>query len=284
MRLFSDRLGVLATMHQKERVMAPILERELGIKLSVLPNFNTDAFGTFTREIKRIGNQLEAARLKAEKALALTGETLGFASEGTFGPHPVLPYIACNRELVILLDQANDLELVGQSFSTETNYRQKEVETLQEAYDFALEVGFPEHGLVVMVNASSQDSGHIFKGITTPEQLTEAFNLALRESPNGKVHVETDMRALYNPTRMKNIAQATRDLIIKIQQICPTCAWPGFDIVEQKRGLPCELCHLPTELILSAIYQCKKCNFSQEVLFPNGKEKADPAQCMYCNP
>jgi hypothetical protein len=80
--LFANRVGVLATMHQKERVMAPLLEKELGIKVIVPPNFNTDSFGTFTREIKRPGDQLETARLKAEKALLLTGETLAFASEG----------------------------------------------------------------------------------------------------------------------------------------------------------------------------------------------------------
>jgi hypothetical protein len=66
--LFCDRVGVLATMHQKERVIAPLLERELGIKVVVPQNFDTDAFGTFTREIKRPGDQLQAARLKAQKA------------------------------------------------------------------------------------------------------------------------------------------------------------------------------------------------------------------------
>jgi len=56
-QLFSDRLAVLATMHQKERVIAPLLERELGIKVIVPPDFNTDIFGTFTREVKRPGTQ-----------------------------------------------------------------------------------------------------------------------------------------------------------------------------------------------------------------------------------
>ncbi|MFW6035205.1 MAG: hypothetical protein ACOCRZ_03010 [Halothermotrichaceae bacterium] len=39
-------------------------------------------------EIDRMGNQLEAAKHKTEGALNLTGKSLGFASEGTFGSHP----------------------------------------------------------------------------------------------------------------------------------------------------------------------------------------------------
>jgi len=282
--LFAKRLGVLATMHHKEKVIAPLLEQELGIQVVVPQNFNTDAFGTFTREIKRLGDQLEAARLKAEKALVVTGETLAFASEGTFGPHPGFPYIPCNKEIVILLDKENGLEVVGQEFSTETNYSHKIVATVEQAYQFAKEVGFPEHGLVVMVDPSSGADSEIIKGITTEKQLFKAVELALNKSANGTVHIETDMRALYNPTRMKNIEKATLDLSRKLNQVCPNCSWPAFEVVARKKGLPCGFCNLPTKLTLSVIYQCRKCNFIQEVLFPDNLEKADPAQCIYCNP
>ncbi|MEG4641299.1 hypothetical protein QUB23_32890, partial [Microcoleus sp. Aus8_D4] len=97
-----NRTAVLATMHHKERVMAPILKRELGVKILIPADFDTDAFGTFTREVKRLGTQIEAARQKAAKALEMAGETLAFASEGTFGPHPMMPYLPANREIVIL--------------------------------------------------------------------------------------------------------------------------------------------------------------------------------------
>ncbi|HEY9596229.1 MAG TPA: DUF6671 family protein [Cyanophyceae cyanobacterium] len=282
--LFTNRVAVLATMHQKERAIAPLLEERLGLKVIVPQDFDTDAFGTFTRDIKRPGTQLEAARLKAQKALAVTGETLAIASEGTFNPHPAFPYISLNRELVILLDQANELEIVGQEASTETNYAHQSVSTLEDAYKFADEIGFPEHGLVVMVAASSQSQDEIFKGITTKEQLQEAVSLALAKSPNGKVHLETDMRAMHNPTRMKIIEKATHDLIKKINQVCPSCSCPGFDAVERRQGLPCALCNFPTLMTLSVIYRCKKCDFTQDVLFPNGLDKADPSHCSYCNP
>lgn len=271
-------------MHQKERVIAPLLEQELGIKVVVPQNFDTDAFGTFTREIPRPADQFKAARLKAEKALSVTCESLALASEGTFGPHPLIPYLPCNQEIVVLLDKVHDLEIFGQEFSTETNYSHQCVTTVEQAYDFALKVGFPEHGLVVMSDSSTTNQSEIIKGITTEEQLLESVKRLLTQSINCSVHVETDMRALYNPTRMKNIEKATWDLLKKLNQLCPNCSWPGFEVVSRKEGLPCALCNLPTQLTHSVIYECKKCEFNQEVLFPNGLEKADPSQCMYCNP
>ncbi|MBU7583897.1 MAG: hypothetical protein KAF91_13465 [Nostoc sp. TH1S01] len=283
-QFFSNRVGVIATMHQKERVIAPLLEQELNIKTIVPNNFNTDAFGTFTREIKRPGTQIEAAKLKAETALKLTGETLAIASEGSFVPHPLVPYIYSNREIVILLDTKNQIEIIGEEFSIDTNFNHQLVENLEEAYQFAKKVGFPEHGLVIYWEDVAKNDIEIIKGITTEAKLQETIETALNNSVNGKVNLETDMRALNNPTRMQNIEKATLNLLTKIKSLCPQCSAPGFAITEKIAGLPCELCSMPTSLALSVIYQCQKCGFKQEKLFPNGREFADPAQCMYCNP
>jgi hypothetical protein len=76
---FENRIAVLATMHQKEKAIAPLLASELGMRAIVPAQFDTDRFGTFTREIERIGTQIEAARLKAQAALNLTGEMIAIA-------------------------------------------------------------------------------------------------------------------------------------------------------------------------------------------------------------
>jgi len=283
-QLFSQRVGVIATMHHKEKVIAPLLEQELDIKAIVPTDFNTDTFGTFTREIKRLGTQIAAAKLKAETALKLTGETLAIASEGSFVPHPLVPYIYSNREIVILIDKENELEIIGEEFSIDTNFNHQIVENLPEAYDFAQKVGFPEHGLVIYWEDPTKNSIDIIKGITTEAKLQETIHTALNNSIDGKVNVETDMRALYNPTRMKNIEKATLNLLTKIKSLCPKCSAPGFAITEKIAGLPCETCSMPTNLTLSVIYQCQKCGFKQEKFFPHGREFAEPAQCMYCNP
>ncbi|MFQ4140743.1 DUF6671 family protein [Chlorogloeopsis sp. ULAP02] len=282
--LFTNRVAALATMHQKEKVIAPILEAELGIQVIVPQNFNTDAFGTFTREIKRPGNQIEAAKLKAEKALELTGQTLAIASEGSFALHPEIPFISINREIVILVDKNNNLTILGEEFSTDTNHNHIVVENIEQALNFGKKVGFPEHALVAMFREFPQDENEVIKGIITEEKLVDAVNFIIKNSPTGKVHLETDMRAMYNPTRMKNIAKATQNLVEKIHSRCPKCFTPGFEIVRRIQGLPCAMCYTPTSLTLAVIYQCQKCGFSQEKRFPHGIEYADPGQCMYCNP
>jgi len=280
--LFAHRVAVLATMHGKEATIAPLLQAELAVKTIVPADFNTDAFGTFTREIKRAGDQLTAARLKAEAAMQLVGETLGLASEGSFGPHPAIPYLPCNRELVILLDATHGLEIVGYDFSTDTNYRQQVVNSLDAALAFAQQIGFPSHGLVAMPTADSPEPAAIVKGIVTESELREAVTPWLQRQ--GSVYLETDMRAMLNPTRMQAIARATQDLIRKLRSHCPQCDAPGFDVSDRKPGLPCGLCYTPTDLTLAAVYRCQKCSFTQDRLYPDGIELADPAQCAYCNP
>ena len=51
------RVAALATLHGKERVFAAGL-RPLGIEVRVAP-VDTDAFGTFTRRVPRVGTARE---------------------------------------------------------------------------------------------------------------------------------------------------------------------------------------------------------------------------------
>lgn len=281
---FVGRSAVIATMHAKEAVIAPLLQQSLGVQVMVPQGLNTDTFGTFTREVDRPGTQVEAARRKAETALELTGADIAVASEGSFGPHPLLPWLPGNREIVLFLDRKYGLEVIGEDLSTETNYRHQTVRNFEQAWAFARQVGFPDHGLVVMVQKDSRQPSDIYKGIREQAQLQQAVAQALRQSSDGTIHLETDMRAMHNPTRMRAIARATRDLVQKLNHRCPQCAWPGFARVERKRGLPCGLCGLPTDGILADLYCCTQCQFTQKVPYPQGMETADPAHCPYCNP
>ncbi len=275
--MFADRVAVLATMHRKEQVIAPILEQALGLRVVVPAGFDTDAFGTFTREVPRPGSQLETARRKVAAALDLTGETVGLASEGSFGPHPAMPWLPCGRELVVLIDRAQGLELVGEDVSTQTNFSQVQAHSWPQVEAFAQRVGFPEHGLVVVPRG-----GAAVKGITDWQQLAAAVDTAL--VTERQVQVETDMRALYNPTRLEAIARATADLVRAHGQRCPQCGWPGFAVVERRPGLPCGLCQMPTSQIRLQISGCQRCGHREEHLFPDGVQSADPALCPFCNP
>lgn len=279
-----NRNAILATKHQKERVIAPLFEREFGVKVIVPNSFDSDHFGTFTRDIPRAGNQLAAARRKAEAVLELTGETLAIASEGAFYPHPSIPFISCNRELILLLDRTNNLEIVGETLSTKTNYNHQYVKSSSEALEFARKIGFPEHSLVVMSEPNTQKQKEIFKGINQTKTLVEIVDLMLHPKDRDTVYLETDLRAMCNPTRMQVIEEATLNLIQKITQLCPQCSCPGFDVIEIQPGLPCAWCSAPTNLVLAEIYQCQKCQFQEKKMYPNGKKNADPGNCPYCNP
>jgi ribosomal protein S27AE len=293
-------------MHRKERVIAPLLA-SLKLQVTVPSEFNTDRFGTFSREIARSGTQLEAARQKVIAAMELTGCTIGIASEGSFGPHPAMPFLPSNRELVILLDRQHNLEVIGEAISTQTNYRQTQVRSWEAAWQFAQQVGFPSHGLIVIAGLATDRSKsatsvqpvaasiqteqirpeqirpeQILKGITDEVALQQAFDWAIEQADS--VWLETDMRAHYNPTRMGVIQQATQDLIAKLNHTCPNCGYPGFAITEHQRGLPCELCGQPTASIRSIVYGCQHCGFQQTVEFPDGLRFADPTYCEYCNP
>jgi hypothetical protein len=152
---FRDRLVVIATMHRKELAIAPILQKSLGVRVTVPQNFDSDLFGTFTRDLDRPANQIETAKIKAERALELIDADLAIASEGSFFPHPMLgiPY---NREIVFLLDKKHNFSVYGEYLSSDTNFRHQEISSYEQAYEFALKVGFPDHAIVLMSDAKLQ--------------------------------------------------------------------------------------------------------------------------------
>lgn len=279
---FSGRTLVLGTKHKKEKVIAPILERELGVRVIVPENFNTDQFGTFTKEIARTGDQLKAARRKATAAMDLLGADLGLSSEGSFGPHPSIPFITSNFELVLLIDRKHGFEIRGHHRSGKTNAEAAYVSSVAEAKEFAKEIGFPQHGLVV--RRSERSKRDIFKGITSYQELEEKVSYLLGKFFVKKVYLETDLRAHVNPTRMESIELATKDLVENIKSTCPKCAMPGFVIMDVIHGLPCEGCGQKTDLPLTIVRGCQKCEFKVEDQPPESKTFADPGMCGYCNP
>lgn len=276
----AGRTALLATMHHKEQVIAPILEERLGIRVSVPAGFNSDRFGTFTRDIDRAGTQVEAARKKAQAVLEDSDCTLALASEGSFGPYPAMPWLPCDRELVLLLDRQHDLELVGEAVSVETNYRQQRVTSVEEAQTFALQAGFPAHALIVRADPDRPQP--LWKGITDGEVLAERVQTQIRLQ--GSAWLETDMRALYNPSRLQVIAAATQDLVRRLQQVCPQCAWPGFEVIRREPGLRCAACGSPTLGIRRQIHGCDRCGHQIVEDYPQGVRVMDPGQCAFCNP
>ncbi|TBV81069.1 MAG: hypothetical protein EYX74_04600 [Desulfobulbaceae bacterium] len=274
------RSAALLTKHQKEKVIKPTLEKGTGCRLIVTTAYDTDLFGAFTREVARRGSQLAVARRKAQKAMELAGTELGVASEGSFGPHPAIPFLPFNREIVLLIDAKAKLEIRGECANSDTNFASAVVKNFTQAAEFANQARFPDHFLVL--RPDSETHPELVKGINDWAWLKEALSWALAKSVNGQVFLETDMRALANPTRMQNIKKATIDLVAKLNSGCPGCKTPGFAIVAREPGLPCELCGFPTKEVAKLIFACQKCGYQVEKLGAN--KTAAAARCDYCNP
>ncbi len=271
-----ERVAWLATQHRKEQVMAPLLEQGLGIQVQVAA-VDTDQFGTFARERSRPGNVLETLRLKIAAGLQGQSETLGLASEGSFGPHPLMAGIPWNQEWVMLIDPTYPLELVGYATSLQTNFSHCRVANVTEALGFAHRIGFPDHALIAL-----DDPAHphwIQKGIQDEATLIRVVEA---HPAQGGIHLETDMRAMCNPTRMQVIEAATQDLIQKAQSRCPACQTPGYGRIRSLSGLRCQECGAPTAVTQAWIYGCLRCPHTETV--PVSASWADPAQCGFCNP
>lgn len=273
-----ERNILIATKHKKELVIAPILEKNFKMNAITSFAFDSDTLGTFTGEIERSLGPIKTVKLKAKKAIENTDFDLVISNEGSFGPHPVLFFSPCDEEFLYLYDKKNDFEILVKSLSTTTNFCSKELYSEKELVDFLSDVKFPSHGVIL----KDIETNTFHNEIKSEIEMIAVFQNLLTK--NGKVPCETDMRAMFNPTRMENIKELTQKLVEAINLICPKCLYPGFQITEAKKGLPCELCHLPTESTLAFVSECKACNYREEKRYPHDKTVEEAMYCNFCNP
>jgi hypothetical protein len=278
--MFYRRDLIIATKHQKENIIAPNLENELGVLCFTTSHLDTDLLGTFTGEVERKNDPITTVKNKCLLAMELANCDIGIASEGSFGPHPTIYFVPANEEFLIFIDKKNNLEIVVKELSLETNFNAAEIKTEKELKAFAENARFPSHGLII--RKTKDDFSNILKGITDTKTLLDTFHQLI--TSYGSAYIETDMRAMFNPTRMKVIEGATKKLVAKIKYLCPKCNAPGFGITDTISGLPCSMCNFPTRSILSYIYLCQQCNYSEEQKFPTGNFVEDPRYCDICNP
>jgi hypothetical protein len=281
---YRSKIAVLTTMHGKERVIAPIVKEGLGLIVELATGVNTDRFGTFSREIGRTGSQLDAARAKIAAGFEYAPlARVGLASEGSFGPHPSIPFLPLGRELIVLVDRDSGLELIGYDASPATNYGHVVVSNPNDAHAFAKRAQFPAHGLIVMGCEGDKPAPErmLIKDIGNQATLDSAVRRAIDMC--GAAFIEADMRAHRNPTRMAAIERAARELVRRYLSKCPSCASPGFDVTERVAGLACAWCGEPTQVIRAEVLSCALCGHRLER--PATTEvAADPGQCGNCNP
>ena len=275
--------AVIATMHGKESVIAPLLRGALGLRTELPADFDTDRFGTFSRDVPRTDTPLATARAKIAAAFEhIPYAQIGIASEGSFGPHPQVPFVPCDSELVLLMDRRNGVEVVGHHVTSRTNYAHCVVTESEAAAAFAQGVGFPSHGVTVIgtEDGKSAPLKLLRKNAMTMTGLLAA--VAECVALCGAAYLETDMRAHRNPTRMRAIRRATIDLLRRYRSRCPGCGREGFVATEWLTGLPCAACHAPTDRIRAAVSVCAGCGHRRERT--SEAAWADPGRCDHCNP
>jgi len=278
--IFQGRQLIITTKHEKHLVIAPVLERLLGVSCVLHSKFDTDSLGTFSGEIERKGDALSVLREKCLAGMKEGNFDLGLATEGSFGPHPYFPFIPGHEEIILLVDQKHGLEIMIRELTAETNFDALQISSEEDLLKFAERTGFPKHALILRPHKEAKIP--IYKGIHNSDTLLKKFR-ELKDTL-GEVYVETDMRAAHNPMRMAFIEKLSEKLALKALSTCPQCQTPGFSVTESRQGLPCEYCGTPTRSVLSHLMNCSHCGFQKEIPFPNGKQTEDPMYCDLCNP
>ena len=308
--IYRGRKAALATMHGKERVIEAPMRTLLGLEIEV-EDEDTDALGTFTGEIARPGTMRETAISKARLGMRRTGCPVGLASEGSYGPHPFVPFLPTGTELLVLVDDANGYIIQESLVCEKTNFDHLTATDIGMIEAFLDRVRFPGHALIVQPNQPVEERGArlaayarrlmqaaafrrsiaagpaksiIYKGVQCEDALKAAFDECARLSQDEQVLVTTDMRAFANPTRMNSICLLADRLAERVACPCPACGAPGYGRVEPKRGLPCAFCGHPTDLVAFEVMGCIACECSEERPRPDGATSAPATYCAWCNP
>lgn len=282
--LYSGRRAVLTTMHGKDAAIAAPFRDCLGLQIFTPPGLNTDALGTFTGEIPRVGTITEAALRKARLGMAAVGDAIGIASEGSYGPHPHLPFVAAGIEVMVFIDDKRGLVVREQVIDHAPVFDHVVVSNPSDVDAYVGRIGFPDHALIVQPNDAERVPKLTVKGIRSRTALLSAISQAAAQSKDGHALVQTDMRAHMNPSRMVTLSRLATMLCERLLSPCTECGSPGFGFVGAENGLPCSWCGGPSLMVLNRIFGCPACNHRELRPREDRLTAADPGQCPTCNP
>ncbi|MCB9184072.1 MAG: hypothetical protein H6591_09145 [Flavobacteriales bacterium] len=280
---FAGRVAAVATRHGKESAIGPALLSRLPLaEVRVIDDLDTDRFGAFSGEVAREQDPLEACQAKARYGAQVSGLDLIVASEGSFAPYPPAPFIPCDEEHLVLFDARDGQCFTHRHVALETVFGGECCTSIAQVLDFAARMRFPGHGLVLRSAERWMPGMTMHKGIADREALLETARQLI--AAHGSCWVETDMRAMMNPTRMQVIAETARAFADELARACPACGACWFAVRGVKEGLPCVACGWPTQSIVGQLRGCWCCGHQQFAPRPDGKTHEDPLHCGNCNP
>jgi hypothetical protein len=269
----------LATMHAKERALAPAFRRVLGAEI-VVPGLDTDTLGTFSGEVPRPDALVETALLKADMVFEALDVDCALASEGSYGPIDRVPLNPGGVEILAFVDRKRGIRLVETMPTHRTTWRLQRFAADDPERLLALKgMGFPEFGVFVVC---SSDMSQPIKGLSTVEAVIDSMDREARRSSDGLAVLYSDMRAHKNPLRMKVLRAAGWKLAKRLERLCPRCHAPGWGSIGSRRGLPCEGCGQPTHWIDFEIDGCNVCGHAEARPRKDGRQTAPKAACTVC--
>ena len=275
---YQNKRVLLASKHEKERAIRPAFLNKLGCEIYT-SNFDTDQFGTFTGEIPRAHSAYETCVLKAKSAAIAADCSFSIASEGSFGPHPSLPFFASDHEIMVFVDLENDWIIADQLLTPKTNYKMLTLDADTEIDSFLESVQFPSHAVTLQVPHTKEILG---KGIQELALLKQLITTGF--SKGDQLLLATDMRAMMNPTRMEALSLLAEKLAVRISTCCPACCTPGFGFISTADYLSCSVCDGPTTMHRFEIWGCISCDMKEKKPRHDNLEEAEPTYCNYCNP
>lgn len=266
----------IATKHQKDELLAPLFLERFGWKLELV-EFDTDSLGTFSPEVKRTLTPKQAALAKARIALENSDAEFGLGSEGSIHPHPYLPMVSLDTELLALVSREQNLELVVSHSSTEIVAVNRVLDAGFDLEAFSKVADLPNHALILR----SEDLKLVEKGIREPSQLQQLVD-RWKQSET-RLILESDFRAMSSPSRAKNIKACAKKLLERWGINCPSCNTPGWGIVGYEYGVRCRDCGgLNTDVALAERLGCISC--AHQVSCPTLTDGIAASQCQFCNP
>ena len=273
-------MAVLTSKHQKLELFQQPFLHQLNLRIDEA-SLDTDQLGTFSGEVERPDSPVETAIKKARMGIEATGIPLGLASEGSIGADPFLPWIACDYEIVVFLDQERDLVITESFKSNEIIAATIDVRKDDDLTEFLRKADFPHHALIV--RSTEAENPSIFKGIIDLSSLKRAIEKCAADSTSGRIRIESDFRAMHSPSRRQVIFSAAELLAIRVSRLCPECRCPGWGRVDYRRGVPCSECEFQNiEAIREEVLGCYSCDFTAPGATIN--MTLDPARCSFCNP
>lgn len=269
----AQRIAFL-TCHDKARLVDEALASQ-GFRVEPISSYDTDHFGTFSREVPRSASAHDTALAKAKLACSLGGVRFGLGSEGSFGRDPHLGWTPWDYEILCLWDAQRQYPVFALAGSGATNYAQTEVDSLEAAVAFMQRARFPEHALIL----GRPGESWFRKGIRERDWLLGQLEWLLAREPG--IWLETDMRAHVNPLRQAVIRDAAVQLAQRLSSHCPACDARGYAVARSEPGLLCADCGLGTPLAAAHIWACPACQHEERHPVT---QLASAGHCEQCNP